>query len=433
MPSDASAAARAVDAVCRIEASRVIARVARMVRDVGLAEELAQDAFLAALEQWPKAGIPENPGAWLTVVAKRHAVDRIRRERNFASKEEAIGYEVESGTRVPEFDFEEDPIEDDLLRLIFTSCHPLLPKESRAALTLRVLGGLTTEEIARAFLVPEPTMAQRIVRAKRTLTEAKVPFEVPRGADREGRLASVLEVIYLIFNEGYAATSGDRWLRHELCDEALRLGRILAELVPQEPEAHGLASLMEIQSSRLRSRVGTNGKPVLLLDQDRAKWDRLLISRGLTALERAEKQGKGLGSYGLQAAIAASHARAVRAEDTDWVRIAALYDALSELTPSPIVDLNRAVAVSMAYGPAAGLEILEDLVAEGALETYPALHAARGELLAKSGLWTEARAAFECAAELSRNGPEKELLLDRARGCSQGALWWRAKPKEGGR
>lgn len=427
MPSDASAAARAIDAVCRIESSRVIARVARLVRDVGVAEELAQDAFLAALEQWPESGIPGNPGAWLTAVAKRRAVDRIRRERNFASKEDSIGYETESSRPGSEPDLEGEPIEDDLLRLIFTSCHPVLSAEARAALTLRVLGGLTTEEIARAFLVPEPTMAQRIVRAKKSLTEAKVPFEVPRGEDRESRLASVLEVIYLIFNEGYAATSGDRWLRQELCEEALRLGRILAELVPHEPEAHGLAALMEIQASRNRARVGAGGKPVLLLDQDRAKWDRLLIGRGLAALERAERIGRALGPYGVQAAIAACHARALRPEDTDWTRIAALYDGLARLTPSPVVELNRAVAVSMAYGPETGLAMVETLAAGGELDGYPALHAARGELLAKCGRWAQAREAFQRAAELSKNGPERDLLLDRAESCAQGALWWKVK------
>lgn len=398
-----------------------------MVRDVGMAEELAQDAFVAALEQWPESGIPDNPGAWLTSVAKRRAVDRIRRERNFSSKEDSIGYEAELSRPEIEPDLEEEPIEDDLLRLIFTSCHPVLSPEARAALTLRVLGGLSTEEIARAFLVPEATMAQRIVRAKRALTEAKVPFEVPRGADRESRLASVLEVIYLIFNEGYAATAGDRWLRQELCEEALRLGRILAELAPHEPEAHGLAALMEIQASRNRARVGAGGKPILLLEQDRAKWDRLLIGRGLTALERAEKLGRASGPYTLQAAIAACHARALRPEDTDWARIASLYAGLSRLTRSPIVELNRAVAVSMAQGPEAGLEIIEALVAEGELEEYPSLHAARGELLAKSGRWTESSKAFERAAELSKNGPERDLLLERAKSCSQGDLWWKVK------
>lgn len=432
MASDASAAARAIDAVCRIESSRVIARVARMVRDVGLAEELAQDAFVAALEQWPEAGIPDNPGAWLTSVAKRKAIDRIRRERNFASKEEAIGYESESSLAQSslswEPDMEDDPIEDDLLRLIFTSCHPLLSKEARAALTLRLLGGLTTEEIARAFLVPEATMAQRIVRAKRTLSEAKVPFEVPRGEDRQVRLESVLEVIYLIFNEGYMATSGARWLREELCEEALRLGRVLAELAPQEPEVHGLAALMEIQASRNRARIGADGKPVLLLEQNRSRWDRLHIGRGLASLERAEKLGRGLGPYGLQAAIAACHARALVADDTDWVRIAALYDALGQAAPSPVVELNRAVAVSMAYGPAAGLEIVEALAEEGSLEGYPSLHAARGDLLAKLGRWQDARSAFERAAELSKNEPERALLMDRARSCAQGALWWKARP-----
>ena len=425
--SGADAAARAIDAVCRMEFSRVVARIARLVRDVGLAEELAQDAFVAALEQWPESGIPDAPGAWLTAVAKRRAVDRIRRDRDFASKRDAIGYETESSRPDSGPDLEEEPIEDDLLRLIFTSCHPVLSAEARAALTLRVLGGLTTEEIARAFLVPVATMAQRIVRTKRTLAEAKVPFEVPRGADRESRLAPVLEVLYLIFNEGYAATSGDRWLRQELCDEAMRLGRILAELVPHEPEAHGLAALKAIQASRSRARVGGDGKPILLLEQDRAKWDRLLIGLGLTALDRAEKIGRVLGPYGMQAAIAACHARALRPEDTDWVRIAALYDGLARMQPSPVVELNRAMAVGMAYGPEAPLEIVEGLAAEGDLEEYPPLHAARGELLAKTGRWAEARKAFERAAALSKNGPERELLLDRAKACSQGALWWQAK------
>jgi RNA polymerase sigma factor (sigma-70 family) len=410
---------RAIDAVWRIEQAKLIAGLARIVRDVGLAEELAQDALVAALERWPQAGIPDNPGAWLMAAAKHRAIDRLRRNRLAERKHEELGHEfaVEQETGGPDLDAAlDDDIGDDLLRLMFTACHPVLSTEARAALTLRLIGGLTTEEIARAFLVPEPTVAQRIVRAKRTLAEARVPFEVPRGDDRAGRLSSVLEVIYLVFNEGYTATAGDDWVRPALCEEALRLGRILAELVPQEPEAHGLAALMEIQASRLRARIGPSGEPVLLLDQDRARWDQLLIRRGLAALERAEALGGAPGPYALQAAIAACHARARTGAETDWARIAALYDALGELTPSPVVELNRAVAVAMAFGPAAGLELVDALAAEPLLASYHLLPSVRGDLLAKLGRAEEARAEFERAASLTRNARERELLLARAAG-----------------
>jgi RNA polymerase sigma factor (sigma-70 family) len=404
-----------------MESARIIAGTARIVGDVGLAEELAQDAFVAALERWPKSGIPDNPGAWLTTVAKRRAIDQLRRRTRLARKQEQLGrqLEVEAEGSAPDLAAALDtPIGDDLLRLMFTACHPVLPTEGRVALTLRLLGGLTTEEIARAFLTSTPTIAQRIVRAKRTLAEAHVPFEVPQGADLAARLSSVLEVIYLIFNEGYAATSGDDWLRPALCEDALRLGRILAELAPQEPEVHGLVALMEIQASRLGARVGPGGEPILLLDQDRARWDPLLIRRGLAALERAGALGGALGPYALQAAIAACHARARTVAETDWERIVALYDALAQLTPSPVVELNRAVAVAMAFGPAAGLQLVDRLASEPALQGYHLLPSVRGGLLAKLGRLEEARAEFERAAALTRNAPERALLLRRAAACA---------------
>ena len=408
---------RTIDAVWRIESAKLIAGLARVVRDVGLAEELAQDALLVALERWPLTGVPDNPGAWLMAAAKHKAIDHLRRAKLLERKHEELGRELEAREMaVPDFDSAlDDDIGDGLLRLIFTACHPVLSTEARAALTLRLLGGLTTEEIARAFLVPEPTVAQRIVRAKRTLSEARVPFEVPRGADRAARLASVLEVIYLIFNEGYSATAGDDWVRPDLCEEALRLGRILAELAQGEPEVHGLVALMEIQASRLRARVGKSGEPILLLDQDRGRWDQLLIRRGLVALGRAEKLGGALGPYALQAAIAACHARARTAQETDWARIAALYDALAQLAPSPVVELNRAVALSMAFGPAAGLEIVDALMQEPSLKNYHLLPSVRGDLLSKLGRTDEARAEFERAASLTRNSRERELLMERAK------------------
>jgi RNA polymerase sigma factor (sigma-70 family) len=408
---------RAIDAVWRIESARVIAGLTRIVRDVGLAEDLAQDALLAALERWPESGVPENPGAWLMATAKNRAIDRLRRRQLSERKHEEIGRELEARQELTVADFDsaiDDDIGDDLLRLAFIACHPVLSTEARVALTLRLLGSLTTEEIARAFLVSEPTVAQRIVRAKRTLSEAHVPFEVPRGADLAARLSSVLEVVYLIFNEGYSATAGDDWLRPALCEDALRLGRILAGLAPNEPEVHGLVALMEIQASRSHARVGPSGKPVLLLDQDRARWDRLLIHRGLAALARAEKLGGALGPYALQAAIAACHARAHTPEETDWARIAELYDALAERTPSPVVELNRAVAIGMAFGPAAGLELVDALTSEPSLERYHLLPSVRGDLLAKLGRFEEARAEFERAASLTRNERERTLLLERA-------------------
>jgi RNA polymerase sigma-70 factor, ECF subfamily len=408
---------RAIDAVFRIEQARLIARLARMVHDIGLAEELAQDALLAALERWPQSGIPDNPGAWLMAAAKRRAIDLLRRDKMLARKHAEIGHALEAEQKIaPDLEaaIDED-IGDDLLRLVFTACHPLLATQARVALTLRLLGGLTTEEIARAFLVPEPTVAQRIVRAKRSLAEAGVPFEVPRGADRAARLSSVLEVIYLIFNEGYAATAGDDWMRPALCEEALRLGRILAELAPAEPEVHGLVALMEIQASRFAARTGPSGEPVLLLDQNRARWDQLLIGRGLAALARAEALGGAQGPYALQAAIAACHARAPMPADTDWPRIAALYEALAKLAPSPVVELNRAVAVAMAFGPAAGLTLVDALMAEPSLRTYHLLPSVRGDFLAKLGRFEEARAEFERAASLTRNARERTLLLERAR------------------
>lgn len=415
---------RTIDAVWRIESAKIIAVVARMVRDVGLAEELAQDTLVIALEKWPEDGVPDNPGAWLMAAAKHRAIDHLRRLKLLEHKHEELGHELELQHEIRQeqasADLDaaiEDDIGDDLLRLVFTACHPVLSSEARVALTLRLLGGLTTDEIARAFLVPEPTVAQRIVRAKRTLAEARVPFEVPRSDELAIRLSSVLEVIYLIFNEGYAATAGDDWMRPALCEEALRLGRILAELVPQEPEVHGLVALMEIQASRSGARVGPSGEPILLLEQNRARWDHLLIHRGLAALERAEALGGALGPYALQAAIAACHARARTAEETDWVRIAALYDALAQLAPSPVVELNRAVAFSMAFGPAAGLEVVDGLLAEPSLKNYHLLPSVRGDLLAKLGRNDEAREEFQRAASLTRNTRERELLLKRALAC----------------
>ena len=413
----------AIDAVWRIESARIIAGLTRIVRDVGLAEELAQDALVAALEQWPQSGIPDNPGAWLMATAKHRAIDLWRRNKLLERKHQEFGRELEAQQEmaVPDLDAAlDDDVGDDLLRLVFISCHPVLSGEARVALTLRLLGGLTTEEIARAFLVPEPTVAQRIVRAKRALAEAHVPFEIPRKAELAARLASVLEVIYLVFNEGYSATAGDDWMRPTLCEEALRLGRILAELAPQEPEVHGLVALMEIQASRANARVRPSGEPILLLDQNRALWDQLLIRRGLAALERAEKLGGAPGPYALQAAIAACHARARIAADTDWRRIAALYGALAQLAPSPVVELNRAVALAMAFGPATGLELVDALTSEPSLKSYHLLPSVRGDLLAKLGRTEEARSEFERAAALTRNARERQLLLDRAAACARG-------------
>ncbi|RKI37960.1 RNA polymerase sigma factor [Corallococcus sp. AB004] len=412
-----SKAQAAVHAVWRIESARLIAGLARMVRDVGQAEELAQDALVVALEKWPVSGVPENPGAWLMATAKRRAIDEMRRHKLLARKHEELGHGLEEA-EVPDLDAAlDDDVGDDLLRLIFTSCHPVLSPEARVALTLRLLGGLTTDEIARAFLVPEPTVAQRIVRAKRTLAEKGVPFEVPHGEELAARLASVLEVVYLIFNEGYAATAGDGWMRPELCQDALRLGRILAELAPGEPEVHGLVALMEIQASRSRARVGPSGEPVLLLEQNRGQWDQLLIRRGLAALDRSEKVGPA-GPYTLQASIAACHARARTPEETDWPRIAALYAVLARLTPSPVVELNRSVALSMAFGPAVGLELVDQLVAEPSLKHYHLLPSVRGDLLQKLGRLKEARAEFERAASLTRNAKEQALLRARAAACA---------------
>jgi RNA polymerase sigma-70 factor (ECF subfamily) len=412
---------RAIDAVWRIESARLIAGLARMVRDIGIAEDLAQDALVAALEQWPQSGVPDNPGAWLMATAKHRAIDRLRRSQLLERKHEELGREFEAKEMtVPDLAAAlDDDIGDDLLRLMFTACHPILSTEARTALTLRLLGGLTTDEIARAFLVSEPTVAQRIVRAKRTLAKEHVPFEVPRGAELSARLSSVLEVIYLVFNEGYTATAGDDWMRPALCQDALRLGRILAELAPREPEAHGLVALMEIQSSRSRARVGPSGEPVLLLDQNRAHWDQLLIRRGLVALERAGKLGGARGPYALQAAIAACHARARAAEETDWARIAALYAELAGLAPSPIVELNRAVALAMAFGPAAGLELVDTLTSEPSLANYHLLPSVRGDFLVKLGRSEEARLEFQRAASLTRNARERDLLLDRARACAE--------------
>jgi RNA polymerase sigma factor (sigma-70 family) len=412
---------RTIDAIWRIESARLIAALTRIVGDVGLAEDLAQDALVAALEQWPEAGIPRNPGAWLMATAKYRGIDLFRRDKRLEHKQELLGFELQGQQEEALQDFDsslDDEVGDDLLRLMFMTCHPVLSAEGRVALTLRLLGGLTTEEIARAFLVPVPTVAQRIVRAKRTLTEAHVPFEVPKGNELATRLSSMLEVIYLIFNEGYSATTDDDWVRPALCEDALRLGRILVELTPQEPEVQGLVALMELQASRLRARVGPHGEPVLLMDQNRARWDQLLIHRGLAALARAEKLGGAFGPYTLQAAIAACHARARTPQETDWVRIAALYDALAQLAPSPVVELNRAVALSMAFGPAAGLEIVEGLIEEPALKSYHLLPGVRGDLLEKLGNFEEARAEFERAAYLTRNGRERELLLARAAACA---------------
>jgi RNA polymerase sigma factor (sigma-70 family) len=412
-------AKRAIEAVWRIESARLIAGLARMVQDVGLAEDLAQDALVAAMEKWPGSGVPDNPGAWLMATAKNRAIDRLRREANYRSKQEEVAREAGALFAMERSDFEaavDEEIGDDLLALIFTCCHPLLSREARVALTLRLLGGLTTAEIGRAFLAPEATVAQRLVRAKRALREAKVPFEVPRGAELDRRLPSVLEVIYLVFNEGYAASAGEEWVRRDLCEEALRLGRVLAELAPEEPEVHGLIALLEIQASRLGARLGPAGEPVLLLDQDRGRWDPLLIVRGLRALERAEELPRPLGPYGLQAAIAACHARALRAEETDWVRIAALYEALAQLQPSPIVELNRAVALGMAFGPEAGLALLEEIAAEPALAKYHLLPSVRGDLLEKAGRNKDAAAEFKKAAEMTSNASERELLLRRAAG-----------------
>jgi RNA polymerase sigma factor (sigma-70 family) len=418
MAVTASDTHRTIDAVWRIESARLIAGLARMVRDVGLAEELAQDALVAALEQWPESGVPDNPGAWLMATAKHRAIDLVRRSTRLERKHEELGRELEARQEmaVPDLDAAiDDDVDDDLLRLVFTACHPVLSTEARVALTLRLLGGLKTEEIARAFLVPESTVAQRIVRAKRTLAEARVPFEVPSGDELAARLSSVLEVIYLVFNEGYSATAGDDWMRPGLCEDALRLGRILAQLAREEPEVHGLVALMEIQASRSRARIGPSGEPVLLLEQDRGRWDHVLIGRGLAALERAEELGGALGPYALQAAIAACHARARTAAETVWTRIAALYDALAQLAPSPVVELNRAVAVAMAFGPAAGLELVDALTSERSLENYDLLPSVRGDLLAKLGRFDEARAEFERAAALTRNSRVRKLLLERAR------------------
>jgi RNA polymerase sigma factor (sigma-70 family) len=414
-----SDATGAIEAVWRIESARLVAGLARMVGDVGLAEDLAQDALVAALEKWPQSGVPDNPGAWLMATAKNRAIDRMRREATYERKREEVVREAGALFAMERSDFEaaaDDEIGDDLLALIFTCCHPLLSREARVALTLRLLGGLTTPEIARAFLAPEPTVAQRLVRAKRTLREARVPFEVPQGAELEERLPSVLEVIYLVFNEGYAASAGEDWVRTDLCEEALRLGRILAELAPAEPEVQGLVALMEIQASRSGARRGPDGEPVLLLEQDRGRWDPLLIVRGRRTLERAEALPGPLGPYGLQAAIAACHARAIRAEETDWVRIAALYEALAQIAPSPVVELNRAVALGMAFGPEAGLELLQGIEDDPALARYHLLPSVRGDLLEKAGRGEEAASEFRKAATLATNDRERELLQRRAEG-----------------
>jgi RNA polymerase sigma factor (sigma-70 family) len=414
---------RAIDAVWRIESARLIGGLTRIVGDIGLAEDLAQDALVAALERWPQSGIPDKPGAWLMATAKHRAIDQLRRGKMVERKHAEVGHELEARQERAVSDLDaaiDDHVGDDLLRLVFISCHPVLSREARVALTLRLLGGLTTEEIARAFLVPESTIAQRIVRAKRTLAESGVPFEVPRGDELTGRLSSVLEVIYLVFNEGYSATAGEDWIRPQLCEEALRLGRILAGLVPDEPEVHGLVGLMELQASRSRARVGPSGEPILLLDQDRGRWDQLLIHRGLAALERAEQLGGTHGPYALQAAIAACHARARTAEQTDWARIAELYGELVQLVPSPVVELNRAVAVSMAFGPEAGIQLVDALTAEPVLRNYHLLPSVRGDLLSKLGRWDEARPEFERAASLTRNARERDLLLARAASCPPG-------------
>jgi RNA polymerase sigma factor (sigma-70 family) len=411
-----TAAHRAIHAIFRIESPKLIAGLARMVRDVGLAEELAQDALVTAIEHWPESGVPDNPGAWLMATAKHRAIDELRRRKRVDRKHEELGRDAElRQSAEPDMaTLIDDDIGDDLLRLVFTSCHPVLSTEARVALTLRLLGGLTTEEIARAFLVPEPTVAQRIVRAKKTLTDKQIPFEVPRGPELQSRLASVLEVVYLIFNEGYSATAGDDWMRPGLCEEALRLGRVLAELAPNEAEVHGLVALMEIQASRSAARVGAGGEPILLLEQNRGRWDQLLIRRGLAALERAQNLGGAGGPYALQAAIAACHARAKTAEDTDWPQIAVLYYALAQRTPSPVVEVNRAVAVSFAFGPAAALPIVDALASEPSLSSYHLLPAVRGDILDKLGRFDEARAEFEKAAALTKNTREREVLLARA-------------------
>jgi len=416
---------KAIEAVWRIESARLIAGLTRIVRDVGVAEELAQDALIIALEKWPESGVPDNPGAWLMATAKHRAIDHFRRNKLLERKHEELGRELKSQQESAMANYEsdnlDDEIGDDLLRLVFISCHPVLSTEARVALTLRLLGGLTTVEIARAYVVPEPTIAQRIVRAKRTLSEAKVPFEIPRGADLKARLASVLEVIYLIFNEGYSATAGEDWMRPALCEDALRLGRIVAGLVPNEAEVHGLVALMEIQASRMHARTNAKGEPILLLDQDRGRWDRVLIRHGLGELERAEALGGALGPYALQAAIAACHARATGGDDTDWGRIAALYDALAQLTPSPIVELNRAVALAMAFGPAAGLELIDQIVASGALKNYHLLPSVRGDFLFKLGRFAEAQDEFLRGASLTQNARERDFLLGRAQKCDVGS------------
>jgi RNA polymerase sigma-70 factor (ECF subfamily) len=413
----------AIEAVFRIEQAKLIAGLARMLRDVGLAEELAQDALVSALEQCPRSGIPDKPGAWLMAAAKNRAIDRLRRAKLIERKHQEIGRDLDEAQDVAaELEAAlDDDIGDDLLRLMFTACHPVLSTEARVALTLRLLGGLTTEEIARAFLLPEPTIAQRIVRAKRMLADKQVPFEVPRGEARADRLASVLGVLYLVFNEGYSATAGEDWIRPQLCEEALRLGRVLAELAPEEAEVHGLVALMEIQASRLKTRVGPSGEPILLTDQNRARWDRLLIRRGLAALARAEALGRVPGPYVLQAAIAACHGRARTAEETDWARIVGLYGALGEIMPSPVVELNRAVALGMLLGPAAGLEVVDALASEPSLKAYHLLPSVRGDFLKKLGRLKEARAEFERAASMTRNEPERKLLLARAAACAEGS------------
>jgi len=410
---------RSIEAIWRIESARIIAGLTRMTRDVGLAEELAQDALVTALERWPESGIPDNPGAWLTATAKRRAIDMFRRNQRLGQKLETIGREQETEDEMDLSHLDaDDTIEDDLLRLMFIACHPVLSREARVALTLRLLGGLSTEEIARAFLTPVTTVAQRLVRAKRTLKKANVPFEVPTGPEREARLSSVLEVLYLVFNEGYAATAGEDWMRPALCEDAMRLGRVLAGLAPAESEVHGLVALMEIQASRTHARLGRDGQPVLLMDQDRSRWDRMLIQHGLTALGRAESLGGAFGQYALQAAIAACHARARTADETDWERIAALYDALAAVSPSPVVELNRAVAVSRAFGPAEGLVIVDRLVADGALRGYHLLPSVRADLLMQLGWFEDARAEFEAAAEMTSNERERAMLLTRASECA---------------
>jgi RNA polymerase sigma factor (sigma-70 family) len=418
IPNPDAAAHRALETVWRMESARLIASLTRLVRDVGVAEDLAQDAMMIALEQWPHSGVPDNPGAWLMTIARRRAIDLLRRDQRVEGKEDAIGYEIESSAPIPDPDAAlDDPVGDDLLRLVFIACHPVLSTDARVALTLRLLGGLTTPEIARAFLVPESTIAQRIVRAKRTLSAAKVPFETPRGSELEARLGSVMEVIYLIFNEGYAATAGDDWTRPALCEDALRLGRIVAELAPDEPEVHGLVALMEIQASRLRARIAPDGSPIPLFEQDRTRWDRVLIGRGLAALRRAAALHPSPGPYLLQAEIAACHARAATNDDTDWGRIVALYDGLSELVPTPVVELNRAVAVGMAFGPAAGLELVDALRDDAVLEGYHLLPSVRGDLLKRLGRREEAASEFALAASLATNARERKLLLKRAAEC----------------